>query len=45
MNKDQSTQRMDSGDPQTLISFCKWAISHYPAKIMPLFFGTTDQEL
>ncbi len=31
MNYDESTQHMDSGDPQTLISFCEWAIKNYPA--------------
>ena len=31
MNHEPNTQRMDSGDPQTLISFCEWAISNYPA--------------
>ncbi len=31
MNYDESTQHMDSGDPQTLISFCDWAIKNYPA--------------
>ncbi len=29
---DIATQKMDSGDPQTLISCCSWAINHYPAK-------------
>lgn len=28
---DPLTQRMDSGDPKTLISCCKWAIENYPA--------------
>lgn len=28
---DPTSQRMDSGNPQTLISCCKWAIEHYPA--------------
>lgn len=32
LNYDQVTQHMDSGDPQTLISFCKWAIGNYPAQ-------------
>ncbi len=32
MNHDADTQRMDSGDPQTLISFCEWAIKNYPAQ-------------
>ncbi len=31
MNLDPATQCMDSGDPQTLISCCKWAINNYPA--------------
>ncbi len=29
---DPSTQRMDSGNPQTLVSCCKWAIENYPAE-------------
>jgi hypothetical protein len=32
MNQEPDTQKMDSGDPQTLISFCRWAITHYPAE-------------
>lgn len=28
---DPSTQRMDSGNPKTLISFCKWSITNFPA--------------
>lgn len=28
---DESTQRMNSGDPKTLVSCCKQAIEHYPA--------------
>lgn len=32
MNPDQAMQYMDSGDPQTLISFCEWAIKNYPAQ-------------
>lgn len=28
---DPATQKMDSGDPNTLISCCKWAIESYPA--------------
>src|ERR1700730_13324351 len=32
MNHDAATQRMDSGDPQTLISFCAWAIKAFPAQ-------------
>lgn len=30
--EDPNTQRMDSGNPQTLISCCKWAIENYPAQ-------------
>lgn len=29
---DPKTQRMDSGDPKTLISCCEWAINNYPAE-------------
>ena len=29
---DQKTERMDSGNPKTLISCCKWAIKQYPAE-------------
>jgi Clostripain family len=29
---DPSTQRMDSGSPNTLIDCCKWAIENYPAE-------------
>lgn len=29
---DQATQCMNSGDPNTLISCCKWGIKDYPAK-------------
>ena len=28
---DPSTQKMDSGSPETLIDFCGWAIRNYPA--------------
>ncbi len=28
---DPTTQKMDSGNPNTLISCCKWAIENYPA--------------
>lgn len=28
---DQSSQKMDSGDQQTLISCCSWAMNNYPA--------------
>lgn len=29
---DAASQKMDSGDPKTLVSCCKWAIENYPAK-------------
>lgn len=29
---------MDSGNPKTLISFCKWGVEHFPAKKYALFF-------
>jgi len=29
--RDTHTQRMNSGDPRTLISCCEWALSNYPA--------------
>jgi len=29
---DPSSQRMDSGNPETLISFCRWGTSNFPAK-------------
>ncbi len=29
---DPTSQQMDSGDPRTLISCCKWAIENYPAR-------------
>ena len=32
MNHEPNTQRMDSGDPKTLISCCEWAIRNYPAQ-------------
>lgn len=35
---DPSTQKMDSGDPQTLISCCKWAIENHPADHYALVF-------
>lgn len=35
---DQSSQQMDSGQPETLISACKWAITDYPADNYALFF-------
>lgn len=28
---DPTSQKMDSGDPETLISCCKWAITNFPA--------------
>ena len=31
-NEDASSQKMDSGDPKTLVSCCKWAIENYPAQ-------------
>lgn len=31
-NNDSSTQRMDSGDPQTVISCAKWGILNFPAQ-------------
>lgn len=31
-HNDPTTQSMDSGDPQTLINWCKYCIEHYPAK-------------
>jgi len=39
MNAHNSTsQRMDSGNPQTLISCCDWAINDYPADEYALLF-------
>lgn len=35
---DPETQRMDSGQPSTLISACKWAIEDYPAQDYVLVF-------
>lgn len=35
---DPTTQRMDSGDQQTFISFCAWALNNYPAKHVAAFF-------
>jgi hypothetical protein len=29
---DPYSQKMDSGDPRTLISFCEWGITNYPAQ-------------
>lgn len=30
--EDKESQRMDSGNPETLISCCKWGINNFPAK-------------
>lgn len=35
---DPSSQQMDSGQPETLISACKWAITDYPAQNYVLVF-------
>jgi len=35
---EEGTQSMDSGDPATLISCCKWAIQDYPADEYALVF-------
>lgn len=35
---DSETQRMDSGNPSTLISCCKWSITDFPAKEYALIF-------
>lgn len=35
---DPTTQRMDSGDQQTFISFCSWALNNYPSKHVAVFF-------
>ncbi len=35
---DSSSQCMDSGNPQTLISCCEWGITNYPAHEYALFF-------
>ena len=32
VNQDPTTQSMDSGDQNTLVSCCEWAIKNYPAK-------------
>lgn len=29
--EDPTSQKMDSGDPQTLVSCCRWAVENYPA--------------
>jgi len=31
-SEDPASQKMDSGDPRTLVSCCKWAIENYPAQ-------------
>lgn len=31
-SEDPTSQKMDSGDPRTLVSCCKWAIENYPAQ-------------
>ncbi len=36
--QDPDTQRMDSGQPETLISCCQWAIESYPAEDYVLIF-------
>lgn len=46
---DAATQRMDSGDPKTLISFCEYAITNFPAEKYAIFFwdhgtGIADPE-
>lgn len=38
MNHEPETQRMDSGDPQTLISCCDWAVKNFPAEHYALIF-------
>lgn len=35
---DQASQQMDSGQPETLISACEWAITDYPAEEYVLVF-------
>jgi hypothetical protein len=35
---DPNTQQMDSGDPNTLVSCCQWAIQNYPAENYMLVF-------
>lgn len=35
---DAATQKMDSGDPKTLITFCRWAMNNYPAHHVGLIF-------
>lgn len=37
-DQDSATQSMDSGDPATLVSCCKWAIENYPADDYGLIF-------
>lgn len=36
ISQQMGTQAMDSGDPETLIDCCRWAISSYPAKHVAL---------
>lgn len=38
MNHEAETQSMDSGNPQTLISCCEWAIQNFPAEQYALIF-------
>ncbi len=38
MNHEPETQSMDSGNPQTLISCCEWAIQNFPAEQYALIF-------
>ena len=35
----QTPQKMDSGDPETLIKFCRFAITHFPADHYVLIFN------
>jgi len=37
-DNDPNSQRMDSGNPETLISCCEWAIKDYPANHYALIF-------
>lgn len=38
VNTEPNTQKMDSGDANTLISCCQWAIGNYPAENYALIF-------
>jgi hypothetical protein len=38
LNSEPETQHMDSGDPNTLISCCEWAINTFPAENYALIF-------